>query len=173
MLRLVITAICTTALLPAQTFTGTILGAVEDSSGAAIPGARVVARETSTNVQRIATANGLGYYEIPLLPPGLYQLEASHTGFKTSSRANLKLDTDQKMEIRIVMSPGDVKETVEVRAETPLLQTTGSSVGQVVDNKNVVDLPLSNRNLLQLVNLVAGVNDFGAGAAPATTRSVA
>jgi hypothetical protein len=160
-------------VLFSQTFTGTILGTIQDSSGAVIAGAKVSARETQTNVVRTASSNELGYYELPLLPPGTYTIESEHTGFKKYSRANLKLDIGQRMEVGIALTPGDVTETVEVTAESPLLQTTTSSVGQVLDNKKIVDLPTSNRNLFQLVNLVSGVYDFGAGAAPATSGSVA
>jgi hypothetical protein len=162
-------------LLPihAQSPTGTILGDVQDSSGARVPGAPVAVRELNTNAERRTTADERGHFEIPLLPAGTYRLEVSQTGFKTFVRTPLKLDTDQKMELPVTLSPGEVKETVEVTGEAPLLQTAVSSVGQVVNNKQVVDLPLSNRNLLQLNSLVAGVNDFGSGVAPATSGSVA
>src|SRR5579872_1809319 len=159
--------------LLAQTPTGTILGTVKDTSGAVIPGAAVTIRELNTNVERHTVSNNLGYFEIPLLPPGNYQLMAEQQGFKRFARSGLTLDTDQKMEVPVVLSPGELKETVEVTGENPLLDTTASSVGQVVDNSGVVNLPLSNRNLLQLTGLVAGVLDRGADAAPATTGSVA
>lgn len=157
----------------AQTFTGTFLGTVVDSSGAVIAGAKISVRDIATNLERSTASNDQGFYELPLLPPGTYQLQAEMQGFKRVNRANLKLDTGQRMEIPVMLTPGEVREVVEVTAEAPLLQTTDSSVGQVIDNKKVVDLPLSNRNLLQLNNLVAGVYDFGAGVAPATTGSVA
>jgi hypothetical protein len=160
-------------LCVAQTFTGTILGHVEDSSGAVIPGAKVQVRELATNVERNGSTNELGYYEFPLLPPGTYQVMVEHPGFKRFSRSNLKLETGQRMEVTATMTPGELVETVEVTGESPLLQTTVSSVGQVIENKRVMEMPLSNRNLLQLVSLVSGVYDRGATAAPATTGSVA
>lgn len=156
-----------------QTFTGTILGTVQDSSGAVVPGAKVSVREQLTNLERSTVSNELGLFEIPLLPPGVYELRCEQAGFKRFARPDLKLQTAQRLEVPVTLAPGDVLETVQVTGETPLLQTTASSVGQVIDNKRVVDLPLSNRNLLQLVTLVSGVYDFGAGVAPATSGSVA
>jgi hypothetical protein len=163
-----------TAILVAQTFTGTILGTVQDSSGAVVPNVKVVAVETSTNVERSTVTNDQGYFELPLLPPGRYRLDAQVTGFKKFSRANLKLDISQKMEVPVTLSPGDVAETVEVTADSPLLQTTTSSVSQLIDNKKVVDLPTSNRNIFQIATLTAGVTDHSgvASAAPATSGSV-
>lgn len=155
-----------------QTFTGTILGTATDSSGAVLPGVKVSVTEQATGVERTALTNGLGYFEIPLLPPGTYRVEAQFTGFKRVSRANLKLDTSQKMEVPLAMEPGQVTETIEVKGDAPLLQTATSSVSQLIDNKKVVDLPSSNRNLFQIATLTAGVNDFGASAAPATSGSV-
>lgn len=168
LMTLLLAAVCS-----AQTFTGTILGSVQDSSGAMIPGAKVQIREVATNVERSGAANQLGYYEVPLLPPGVYQVTVEHPGFKRFTRSNLKLETGQRMEIPVALSPGEVVETVDVTGESPLLQTTVSSVGQLIENKRVVDMPLSNRNLLQLVSLVSGVYDRGSTAAPATTGSVA
>lgn len=155
-----------------QTFTGTILGTATDSSGALLPGVKVSVTEQATGVERTALTNGLGYFEIPLVPPGTYRVEAQFTGFKRVSRANLKLDTSQKMEVPLAMEPGQVTETIEVKGDAPLLQTATSSVSQLIDNKKVVDLPSSNRNLFQIATLTAGVNDFGASAAPATSGSV-
>jgi hypothetical protein len=171
-MRVLIATFACGALL-AQTPTGTILGIVNDSSGAIVPGATVTVTQITTSTQRTTNSNDLGYYQIPLLPPGKYSIVAEHTGFKRFERSNLTLDTDQKLEIPVMLTPGDVQETVEVKGETPLLESTSSSVGQVIDNRRVVDLPLSNRNLLQLTGLVAGVLDRGADAAPATTGSVA
>lgn len=156
-----------------QTFTGAILGTAQDATGAVVPGVRVAVREQATGLERSTTSNELGYYEIPLLPPGTYQVLAEQPGFKRFLRQSLKLEIGQRMEIPVVLTPGEVVEVVEVTSESPLLQTTVSSVGQVIENKTVVDMPLSNRNLLQLVSLVAGVYDRGATAAPATSGSVA
>ncbi|MBS1828318.1 MAG: TonB-dependent receptor [Acidobacteria bacterium] len=160
------------APLGAQTFTGSILGYVRDSTGAVMPNVTVRALETSTNSERSTVSNESGFYEIVLLPPGTYRVQARHTGFKSFAREGLKLDTGLKMSIDVTLSPGDVNETIEVTGETPLLETSSSTVAQLIDNTKVTRIPLSNRNLLQLINLIPGVNDFGAGVAPATSGSV-
>ncbi|MFN9459693.1 MAG: carboxypeptidase regulatory-like domain-containing protein, partial [Acidobacteriota bacterium] len=160
------------ATLSGQTFTGTILGTATDSTGAVLPGVKIIATEQATGVERSTQTNDAGYFELPLLPPGTYRVEAQFTGFKRISRANLKLDTSQKMEVPLTLEPGQVTETIEVKGDAPLLQTATSSVSQLIDNKKVVDLPSSNRNLFQIATLTAGVNDFGASAAPATSGSV-
>lgn len=157
----------------AQTPTGTILGTADDGRGGVIPGAKITITEVQTGVARSTVSNNLGYFEMPFLPPGQYQLTAEQTGFKRFVRAGLVLNTDQKMEIPVSLQPGQVQQVVEVTGAAPLLETTASAVGQVIENRSVVDLPLSNRNLLQLTGLVAGVLDRGADAAPATTGSVA
>lgn len=161
-------------LVHGQTFTGTILGTATDSSGAVVPNVRIVATNESTNVQQSSVTNESGYFEIPTLPPGNYRLEAELTGFKRFTRGGLKLDTSQKMEVPVSLVTGDVSESVEVTAESPLLQTATSSVSQLIDNKKVVDLPSSNRNLFQIATLTAGVTDVtnSASAAPATSGSV-
>lgn len=171
--RFAVALLLLATLCSAQTFTGTLLGTVQDSSGAVIQGAKVQVRELETNIERSGATNDLGYYELPLLPPGSYQLIVEHPGFKRFVRSNLRLEIGQRMEIPATLTPGELAETVEVTAESPLLQTTASSVSQLIENKRVVDMPLSNRNLLQLVSLVSGVYDRGATAAPATTGSVA
>ena len=163
--------LCPLALL-AQTSTGVILGTVNDNGGAVVPGAKITVTEIQTGVVTSKPTNGLGYFEIPFLPPGKYQLAVEQNGFKRFVRDGLVLDTDQKMEIPVVLEPGMVQQTVEVKGETPLLETTTSSLGEVIDNRGVLDLPISNRNLLQLTGLVGGVLDRGADVAPATTGAV-
>lgn len=158
--------------LLAQTSTGVILGTVNDKSGAVMPGAKITVTAVQTGVATSTASNGLGYFELPFLPPGQYQLAVEQSGFKRFVRDGLVLDTDQKMEIPVVLEPGMVQQTVEVRGETPLLDTTTSSLGEVIDNRGVLDLPISNRNLLQLTGLVGGVLDRGADVAPATTGAV-
>ena len=169
-----IAALLVLLALPAfsQTFTGTFLGFVRDSSGASVAGAPVRAIEATTSAERNTVSNETGYFEIALLPPGTYRLEASQPGFKRFTRNGIKLDTGIKLEIGVTLTPGDVTETIQVTGETPLLETSSSTVAQLIDNAKVTRIPLSNRNLLQLINLVPGVNDFGAGAAPATSGSV-
>jgi hypothetical protein len=156
----------------AQTPTGTILGTVSDSSGAVISGAKVTAIKVDTSVATKAVSNNRGYFEIPFLLPGTYQLVVEYTGFERSVRTGLVLDTDQRMEIPVMMVPGRAQQTVTVIGETPLLEPTSSDVGEVVDNNAVVDLPLSNRNLLQLTGMVSGVQDRGADSAPADTGAI-
>ncbi len=160
------------AVLGAQTFTGSIFGSVKDPSGALVPNASVRAVETKTNAERSTVSNESGYYELPLLPPGTYRIEVQMPGFKRFTREAVRLDTGLKLEVAVLLSPGEVSESIQVTGELPLLETSSSGVAQLIDNKKVVGIPLSNRNLLQLINLVPGVNDFGAGAAPATSGSV-
>ena len=156
-----------------QTFAGTILGTVLDSSGAAVPGATVTAVATATNATRTATSDEKGYFELPLLPPGEYSITVEKTGFKKFSHGSLQLVIDGRLEVSVSLSPGSVKETVEVRGASPLLETTNSSVSQVVETKQIEELPSSARNFFQIAEITAGLIDIGAGAVPADSGSVA
>ena len=171
-LALCVAAALTAGLANAQSFTGSILGTVNDTSGAVIQGATVRVIETSTTVERVVRSDDKGYFEVPLLPPGVYSINAEMAGFKKFSRVGLRLDIDSRMEITVSLSPGEISQTVQVQSEAPLLETTSSSVSQVIDAKQVEDLPSSNRNLFQIAELTPGLIDFSAGAAPATSGSV-
>ena len=83
-------------------------------------------REVSTNLERSTISNEQGLFELPLLPPGTYNVQVEMGGFKKTTRGNLKLDTGQRMELPFVLTPGEVREIVEVKAEAPLLQTSDS-----------------------------------------------
>ena len=165
--------LCVAAIsVHAQTFTGTILGTVTDSSGGVIQGATVKVIETSTTSERSVASDAKGYFEVPLLPPGTYSINVGMAGFKKFSRANLILDINAHMEIAVSLSPGDVTQTVQVEAAAPLLETTTSSMSQVVDAKEIEDLPSLNRNLFQIAELTPGLLDIGSGASPADSGSV-
>jgi len=154
-----------------QTFNGTILGTVQDSSQAVITDTRINVVETNTGLQRATVSNKLGYFELPSLPPGSYRVEADQAGFKKFVRSGLNLQINQKMEIAIVLEVGTTSETVVVTGETPLLETTSSTRSQDFDSKMITEVPTSNRNFFQIAELAAGINNFQAGAAPADSGS--
>ncbi len=154
-----------------QTFTGTILGTARDSSGAQVPNVKITVVETETNSRRSAVSGKGGLFEIPLLPPGQYRVEAELTGFKKFVRSELRLEISQKMEIPVTLEPGSISESIVVKGETPLLETTSSSRSQDFDSKSISEIPSSNRNFFQIAELAAGINNFQAGAAPADSGS--
>ena len=153
----------------AQVSTGTIGGTVKDSTGAAIPGAQVVAGSIETGQPRSVITDSIGSYTIPDLQAGHYSLTVSHGGFKTTTVANIELQVAQRAVLDPVLEVGNVSEKVTVTTMTaPLLNTVTSSVGQVVDTKTVATMPLNGRNFWQLTQLTPGVSYINAGQNPAT-----
>jgi hypothetical protein len=150
-------------LVPAfgQTF-GDISGEVRDSSGATIAAAQVTIVNVDTNATRTAVSNDAGVYSFPALPPGTYNLKAEKTGFKTVTRPGILIQVQQSTRIDIDMPVGQVTESVEVSATAALLTTENATVGTVVENKRIVELPLNGRNYLQLVSLSPNVS-YGFG----------
>src|SRR5215510_6877654 len=134
----------------AQTPTATVTGQVRDSSGAAVPGARVVARNVQTNIEREAVTSENGDYTIPLLNVGEYQVLVEKQGFKKAVQTGLILQIDQKARLDFTLQIGQVSESVEVTAAASLVQTDSASVGTVIDNKRVLELPLNSREFYAL-----------------------
>src|SRR3954453_24102466 len=126
-IALLLLTLFTAALTVGQTFNGTILGNVQDSSEAMAAGARVTVIQPDTNLRRTTTTDKEGYFEFPLLPPGVYRIEAELAGFKKFVRDDLHLQISQKMEVPVQMELGSVSESVLVKAEAPLVETTSSS----------------------------------------------
>lgn len=149
------------ALLWAQSFTGTISGTVQDSSGAVVPGADLVLINANTNERRTQQANPDGSYVFALIPPGAYRLEGEAPGFKKLIRSNLIVEVNQSLRIDVTLEVGTATESVQVIAETPLLQPNTSSLGQVVDNRKIVEFPLAGRNSFALISLTAGAQPLG------------
>ncbi len=140
----------------AQTATGQITGTVRDSSGAVTPGATVTVHSDLTGLTRTATTNPSGDYSFPLLPTGVYSVTAELTGFSIAKQAGLRLGVDQVARIDLTLAVGGASETVEVQAATVALDTETATVGQVITEKQITDLPLNGRNFLSLLFLGAG-----------------
>jgi hypothetical protein len=146
-----------------QTF-GDIGGEIHDSSGAAVQDVKVTVTNLATNVVRTAVTNEAGLYSFPALVPGSYNVKAEKTGFKSVTRTAVELQVQQSARIDIELPLGQVSESVEVSASAQLLSTEDATVGTVIENKRIVELPLNGRNYLQLAALAPNVS-FGFGQA--------
>ncbi|MGH9627292.1 MAG: carboxypeptidase regulatory-like domain-containing protein, partial [Bryobacteraceae bacterium] len=137
--------------------TAEITGRVTDSSGAVIPDSSVVAFNVDTGVRRPVKTNESGYYSVPLLPPGRYEITAQMSGFKPLTRSGVRLEVGQIARIDFVMELGEVTESITVDAQAPLVSSEEASVGTVVDGEKVHQLPLNGRDPFSLVTLTPGV----------------
>jgi hypothetical protein len=145
--------ICATAF--AQT--GRITGRVTDQAAAVIPGVQITVTETSTNSTRVVETNQDGYYAAPSLLPGHYSVTFEKQGFRAVSQSGLTLQVDQDLRLDVSLQIGAVSEKVQVVAEAPMLETETHSSGAVVQERQVVGLPLLGRDAYALGGLVPGV----------------
>jgi hypothetical protein len=136
---------------------GFVRGTVMDNSGAVIPGAKVRATNNETGVVALATANEAGLYSIPYLIPGFYKLTVEHQGFKSFVRDKIEVRVSETVEVPITLEVGAVTETVEVKAESPALETASASLGQIMDQRRISELPQRGANPLELTLLTPGV----------------
>ncbi|HWB85353.1 MAG TPA: TonB-dependent receptor [Bryobacteraceae bacterium] len=144
----------------AQVSTGNIRGTVTDSTGGVLPNASVTVEHTTTGLQRKVTTNEQGDYNVPSVPAGTYQITVSNPGFQTKTLNGVTLQVDQTAVIPVTLETGTVSSTIEVTAAAPVLDSQTSSLGQVIENKRIVDLPLNGRNPFQLGALVGGAVPF-------------
>jgi hypothetical protein len=157
------------SVLSAQTSSGAIVGAVRDSTGAIIPDARVTVTNTGTNVASPFVTDQTGNYYIPSLIPGTYRIDAEKTGFKKMSVVDITVAVNQTVRVDLTMPVGDVAEVVSVHAEAPLIQADQSTLGQVVNNRAISELPLNGRDFTSLLRLNTGVTEVQGGINTATT----
>lgn len=155
--RLLLSVAVTTAALVAQQGRGTILGSALDAQGAAVPNAQILIRNTGTNAVFRSTTNAAGFYSAPGLAVGDYQVSAEAPGFKRTVRSGIVLDVDQRAQVDLVLEVGQVAESIEVVGDAPLVETGSATVGAVVENRRIQELPLNGRNALALAMLTPGV----------------
>jgi hypothetical protein len=141
----------------AQLPTGTILGVVKDSSGAVVPGANVTIQSSETNQTRTAVTDSSGAYRVPALPVGHYDVKIEHAGFKTETETGLNLEVGQEAVVDIALQVGTAAQTVQVTGEAQQVNTTNSTLGGVVSEQTIADLPLNGRNYVDLTLLQAGI----------------
>ncbi|PWU07427.1 MAG: TonB-dependent receptor [Terriglobia bacterium] len=141
----------------AQQTTATLLGAITDATGAAVPGVTVQATNLGTNVMRDAQSDASGAFSIPNLAPGNYRVTATKTGFQVARVESVTLQVEQAARLDLQLEVGNITESVNVSASATVLQTENASVGTVIDAAKIVDLPLNGRNFIQLAQLIPGV----------------
>ena len=161
----VFSLILVAAIAPAyaQETRGQIRGRVADSSGAVVVGASVNVRNVDTNVRTEGQSNATGDYVLPYLLPGTYTLTAEQPGFKTWVREGLVVRVSDVLTVDVALTVGDQAESIQVVAESPLLEAATASFGQVIDNARMTQLPLKDGASLMLANLSPGVLNFTDG----------
>ena len=145
------------SLLHAQSFTGTITGTLKDPSGAVIPRATITITSEQTARQETTTSDLEGRYTSVPLAPGEYRVEATLPGFRGVARTGVTVQVNSTVVIDFTLEVGDLTDSVEVRADATPLETTSGTVGKLVDNRRILELPLNTRNVYSLIFLTPGV----------------
>ncbi len=140
----------------AQTATGQITGVMRDATGAVIPDVKITVTNQNTGLTRETTTGATGSYTIPYLPVGMYSVAAEKPGFNLARRSDIRLNVDQVIRVDLELAIGEVTQTIEVQAAAAAIDTDTSTVGHVVTQRQVTELPLNGRNFLQLLFLGAG-----------------
>jgi len=149
--------LCLAPLMQGQSTYGSITGLVTDSTGAAVPDAKVTLTNTGTQETRTQNTGSDGLYSFVNLIPGNYRVDVEKSGFKHFTRQNASVDVNQSARIDATLTVGQVTESIEVTAQTSLLQPETSSLGQVVDQREANELPLNGRNIYNLTTITPSV----------------
>ncbi|HEY3053130.1 MAG TPA: TonB-dependent receptor [Thermoanaerobaculia bacterium] len=156
---LAISAIVISTPLSAQDFRGVITGTITDSTGAVLPGVTVTVTHAETNVANSVVTDAKGFYRVPYLISGTYSVEARLEGLKTVVRKGIVVRVGDTIKIDLSMPTGGVEEVITVVASTPLLDTTSGNTGQVIDSKQIEQLPLGDGTAYMLTRLAPGIVD--------------
>jgi outer membrane receptor protein involved in Fe transport len=143
----------------AQLSTATLFGTVADASGAAIPNATIVITQVQTNFTRVTKSNGLGEYRAEFLPVGPYTVKVNAAGFQEMVQNGIVLTATEEAAVSYALQPGGETTVVTVTSEVPLVNLGNSELGRTVDNHEIDNLPLVGRDVYQLLNLTAGVQN--------------
>jgi len=156
-MRIVFFALLSAGFAVAQTPSATLVGRITDGSHAGVPGANIQVRNVNTNESRTALSQFDGEYTVSNLPPGTYEVIVDKTGFRRLHESNLELQVEQTARLDAQLQVGATSETVEVKADVPLLNTETSSRGDVITSQEITEMPLNGRDFNDLAFLVAGV----------------
>lgn len=140
-----------------QAFQAQVTGVVHDSSGAVVPDAQLILKSAATGARLTAVSNSDGIYRFPALPPASYELSCTLVGFKAFHQGPFDLQVNQVYDLEIIMQPGQTSEEITVTAAPPPLETSSATVGQVVTQRSIENLPLNGRDPLALIALTPGV----------------
>ena len=140
--------------------TAQISGTVKDESGGVLPGADVTATQTDTGVTRTVVSDANGAYVLSNLPLGPYRLEVKLSGFRSYSRTGIVLQVNAQPVIDVAMALGDLNETVSVVGAAPLVETRSPTLGQVIENERILELPLNGRNSADLIQIAGPAVDL-------------
>ncbi|MEJ7607180.1 MAG: amidohydrolase family protein [Bryobacteraceae bacterium] len=141
---------------------GTIAGYVRDSSNAVIPGAKIDLLSEQTGARRNATADSDGFYQFLGLAPGTYTMDVTANSFKRYQNSKIQIAIDQNVRADVQLEVGAVTESIQVSATTTIVDTRSATLSGVVDDRRIVDLPISNRNVMALASLLPGVTQVNA-----------
>src|SRR6266850_2407657 len=159
--RYVLCVFCILALsvLPAvsQTQAG-ISGVIHEPTGAVIPGVTVTVTNPATNFVRSVISNEAGVYNFPVLQPGRYNIKVELPGFRTITQNDVELQIQQSARLDFTLQVGELSQTVEVSGAAALIATENATVGTVIENKRIIEMPLNGRNFLQLTSLSPNVS---------------
>src|SRR5215467_6362798 len=147
----------------AQGTTATVSGTVSDSGGAVVPGVKIVILNEETGISREVQSDETGRYTAPSLGLGNYRITASKEGFQSQVRSGITLTVGRQAVVNFELPVGQLAETVEVRGEAPLVETTKGGLGSLVESNTINDLPLNGRDLAQLITLQTGVVEYNGG----------
>jgi hypothetical protein len=150
-------ALILSAPLYAQLATGNISGFVKDPTGAALPDATVTAKMVEQQFTRTTQANTEGFYTLPAMPPGTYEMTFEAKGFQKQLQTGITLTVSQNLRVDANMAVGAIETQVTVESTAPLVDTTSHTMSGLVDDRRVVDLPLNGRNVIALARILPGV----------------
>jgi hypothetical protein len=148
--------LASSSVIWSQEIFGAIQGTISDETGSVVPGARVTSRNVDTGIVSSTISNQGGIYFLGELRPGSYDVEASATGFASFARKGLTLRVEDRLRVDFILKIGQVTDKVEVTAEAPLLQTENNTLGRVIEENSIKQLPLSGRDAFALVLLAPG-----------------
>jgi hypothetical protein len=150
-------------LLVAQTFRGGILGSVADSTGGALPGCTVTVTNVGTKLTRSVVTDATGNYFLSELPPGEYTVTGALSGFASQTVKGVRVEVAASLRVNLTLATGGMAESVEVRGDAPVIDTTHNAQGGTIQGEQAAELPLSGRDFTHLMSLVPGASADPAG----------